>query len=124
MDPISSFKKRSIRPSSSSSSIRSLAGSPSTPTLSKEIATNDGAEEDEGNVAVVRARGKKSAVGRVKDREGTKKTSRLSFGGEEEDVSLLELRYYARGRLTEPDDFRRRAIHRFSSNELNLRDDY
>jgi GC-rich sequence DNA-binding factor len=87
--PVSSFKKRTIRPSSSSSSIRSLAASPSTSTLSKET-TNDAEQEDEGNVAIVRARGKKTTVGRVKDREGTKKASRLSFGGgAEEDVNCI-----------------------------------
>lgn len=82
------IKKRTkgIRPSGSTSSLRSLAGSPSASTSTLSFANDDGDDGDEGgNVAVVRMRGKKTAAGRVQDREGgsSKPKSRLSFGGGE-----------------------------------------
>lgn len=91
--PASPFiKKRpkgSIRPSGSTSSLRSLAASPSTSTLSFDQGADD--QDDDGNVAVVRAGGKKTPAGRVKDREGGKaKGGRLSFGAVDQ-VSVVWL---------------------------------
>lgn len=92
LPPSPFIKKRpkgSIRPSGSTSSLRSLAASPGGSTLS--FAQDDGDDDDGGNVAVIRSRGKKTPAGRVKDREGVaKKSGRLSFGGGDE-VSGLAL---------------------------------
>lgn len=73
------IKKRSkIRPSSSSSSLRSL---------SFQDSQDDGdAEQDDGNVAIVRPKFKKTPAGKVKEREGGgRPKSRLSFGGADDD---------------------------------------
>lgn len=71
---ISSFKKRSIRPSNSSTSIRSLAASPSA------VPVDD--DDDEGQTAVFRPKARTTFAGQVRSRElGTLK-KRLSFGGE------------------------------------------
>lgn len=84
--PASPFlKKRAkgIRPSGSTSSLRSLAanGSPSTSSLS----FNADDDEEGGNVVIQRPKVKKTTAGRVLDREGAPKAkSRLSFGGGDE----------------------------------------
>ena len=86
-----SFKKRSkgVRPSGSSSSLRSLAASPGGAD-GAAAGGSDAGDDDEGNVAVIRR--KKTPAGRVKDREGgagasPKPKSRLSFGGADDGVS-------------------------------------
>lgn len=77
--PSPAFKKRvkgSIRPSGSTSSLRSLAASPST-----AAGPGEGAEEGEEEGTPVIRRTKKSAASKVKDREGgAKPKARLSFG--------------------------------------------
>lgn len=76
-------KRKGIRPSGSSSSLRSLAASPTASTSNLSFAQDE--DDDIGAPTVVRSI-KKTTVGRLKDREGgTKpKSSRLSFGGGEE----------------------------------------
>lgn len=86
LPPSPFIKKRpkgSIRPSGSTSSLRSLAATPTTtaPNGNGDDDGGDGDDADMGNVAVVRSRGKKTPAGRVKERQGTKQKSRLSFGG-------------------------------------------
>lgn len=90
--PVSTFKKRTIRPSSSSSSIRSLAASPSTSALAPatvQTGDDDDAREDKARTdAIAQARSKKTAAGRVQGREVGRKASRLSFGGGAEEAEV------------------------------------
>ncbi|KAI5481193.1 GC-rich sequence DNA-binding factor [Pseudohyphozyma bogoriensis] len=82
------IKKRtkSVRPSGSTSSLRSLSLEDHPSSVAGDSAAPP-ADDDEGNVAIIRNRGKKGALGRVKAEAGVKPKSRLSFGGdgEEED---------------------------------------
>lgn len=75
--PASPFiKKRikgGIRSSNSSSSLRSLAGSPS------NLSFNQDDEEEEESVSVIRS-SKKSTIDKLKGKEKSKTKSRLSFG--------------------------------------------
>lgn len=93
LPPSPFIKKRpkgSIRPSGSTSSLRSLAlDSPAATSASTSAAAAfnpaDDDDDDGGNIAVIRARGKKTPAGSVKQREATgKKAGRLSFGGDDE----------------------------------------
>lgn len=73
--PVTFIKKRTkLRPSGSTSSLRSVQ-SPSTLSFPAE----EGEDDDSGNVAVIRQKKKKTPLGVVKSREGLPK-SRLSFG--------------------------------------------
>ncbi|GAA6048331.1 hypothetical protein JCM3770_000953 [Rhodotorula araucariae] len=80
--PTFTIKKRA-KPRPSSSSLRSAAPPPDEPLPPASAPPAPG--EDEGNVPVFRSRGKKTPAGRVKDREGTKARSRVSFGGDDDD---------------------------------------
>lgn len=85
--PTFTIKKRS-KPRSSAASIRSSTAAPAASTdqpAGAQPAQDD--DEDAGNVAVFRSRGKKTPAGRVKDREAPKARSRVSFGADD-DVSL------------------------------------
>ncbi|GEM10195.1 GC-rich sequence DNA-binding factor [Rhodotorula toruloides] len=88
LQPHFTIKKRAKKPRPSTSSIRSFSSAQGddTPTAAAGNGADaqDGADED-GNVAVVRVRGKKTPAGRVRDREAGKSKSRMWFGGDEED---------------------------------------
>ncbi|GAA5889079.1 hypothetical protein JCM8208_007763 [Rhodotorula glutinis] len=82
--PTFTIKKRS-KPRASTSSLRSSTAPSDQP--AQQPTTTDDNPDDDGNVAVFRARGKKTPAGRVKDREGaaTKPRARVSFGGDDDD---------------------------------------
>ncbi|GAA5935558.1 hypothetical protein JCM3775_003350 [Rhodotorula graminis] len=82
--PTFTIKKRS-KPRASTSSLRSSTAPDQS--AHQPAAVNDDNNDDDGNVAVFRARGKKTPAGRVKDREGaaTKARARVSFGGDDDD---------------------------------------
>ncbi|BGP49978.1 hypothetical protein JCM10450v2_005883 [Rhodotorula kratochvilovae] len=81
-EPAFTIKKRS-KPRPSSSALRSAPPPPDEPTSAHTAPPAP--DEDDGNVPVFRTRGKKTPAGRVKDREGGKARSRVSFGGDDDD---------------------------------------
>ncbi|BGP09779.1 GC-rich sequence DNA-binding factor 2 [Rhodotorula toruloides] len=88
LQPQFTIKKRAKKPRPSTSSIRSFSSAQDddtpTPAAESGAGPQDDTQED-GNVAVVRARGKKTPAGRVRDREAGKSKGRISFGGDEEE---------------------------------------
>jgi len=89
--PVSTFKKRNkLRPSGSTSSLRSApASTPAAADSSSGLSfsQDDGDDDESGNVAVIRVKKKKTPAGVVRSRERVASgagggKSRLSFGGE------------------------------------------
>ncbi|GAA5862749.1 hypothetical protein JCM1840_002660 [Sporobolomyces johnsonii] len=78
-------KRKQLRPSGSTSSLRSVAAnSPSTSKLSFG-AEDEGDDDGAGNVAVIRNKGKKTPAGRLREASTKGKGGRLSFGGGDEE---------------------------------------
>ncbi|BGP33773.1 hypothetical protein JCM10296v2_005577 [Rhodotorula toruloides] len=88
LQPSYTIKKRAKKPRPSTSSIRSFSSAQGDD--SPAAAAGNGADaqdeaEEDGNVPVIRARGKKTPAGRVREREAGKSKGRISFGGDEEE---------------------------------------